>query len=333
MGGVAAAEPDALDELARTSRSLAEGTRGLHRRVDRALHGLGPLRDGLAAGDPVRSLRLLPQALDDTAGTLARTSTAFRVADQVLQRLGLGGGAHRSVPPVAAPPDRDDRSITVPWPDASIEWQWPQDSAIGESIGGEHVSARVDAGVGVRVAAETGLDVTRDMVRAAAEVEASVGAWARTAVAAGFGPLVARAEGELFAGAAAGADAGVFVGRSGARAHGGVEAFAGVRATGEARAELGPVSTGVTGHAQYGVGGHADVDVELRWERMRLEWDVAAALGVGLGLGHDVSIEPRALYDGIVDLGDSGVEIAGGALDVGESLLDDTIGRIPRFGR
>jgi hypothetical protein len=337
MGGVASAEPDALDELARTSRSLADGTRGVHRRVDRALLALGPLRDGLGDRDPVRSLRTLPQVLDDTAGTLTRAAVAFRAADGVLHRLGVGAGAsggstRRSGPPVAAPPDPDDRSITVPWPDASVEWQWPLGLSIDASVSGDHASARVDAGVGLRASADAGVDVTREVVRAAGELEASAGAWARAAVAAGLGPLVARAEGELFAGAAAGADAGVFLGRNGARAHGGVEAFAGVRATGEVRAELGPVSTGVTGHAQYGIGGHADIDAELTWERMRLKWDVAAALGVGLGLGHEVSIEPRALYEGLVDLGDSGVEIASGALDAGESLLDDTIGRIPRFG-
>jgi hypothetical protein len=321
MGGVAAVDPGALDDLVRAEAVWSAAQRRTLLRLQRAVEALGPTYRDLtpAVAAIVRDLRRMLAQAEDLARHAAATATAFRAADQLLSSVPPASGSSIGTTP---------RGTVLPVPDVSVEWRWPKGWTLTRRWGDGRLGGDAEVGAGVRSGAGAGVDVTREAIRAGAYEELRIGTWVAAAVGSAVGPFAAHASGELFAGARGGLEALLHVGRDGAKAHLGGELFAGVKADGDVRGSLGPVQAGAEGSVGYGVGvtGEADVDLTLRRVGGRVK--LGAALGLGLDVGFEYYLEPAWLADGLVDLAGGALEVGATSVDIGSNVLSGAAGTV-----
>jgi hypothetical protein len=328
MTAIASADPDALDRFADTARQLAVRQRGVTRRLELAIDATR--RDHRVPQSLVsasRALRSIALSYEELASEAIRSAEAFRQADRVLAALGSaavssgGTGAVSSGGTGAVSSGGSAWELDVPMPGTDWDFSWiaPGFPRWDWSAVGDRSRLDLEAGIGPRIQGGAGIGVVDGVLQLGAELEGSLGAWARAAVASGLGPLVATASGELFVGATAGAQAAASIGRNGAAIVAGAGAFAGARASGDVGLRAGPVGIGASGAATAGIGAKADLDAALGWERIRVRYDLGATLGLGFELGGEFHVEPRELFDGAVDLGDD-------ALDSANEILRDGVG-------
>lgn len=114
-------------------------------------------------------------------------------------------------------------------------------------------------------------------------------------------------------GATAAAAGSVALGKSGLHANVGGSAFAGGQAKAQVSKTVGPVTAGVGGHVSYGIGVHAQGNVDLGWDKVGASVDIGATLGLGAGVKFDVSVNPQ---EALEDLGDVAGDVGEGAEDL-----------------
>lgn len=347
MSASVGADPAELDVLAATLHELAARQRLAVRRFEVAVEAARRAHRPLAISGvaSLRSLRSIVDAHEHLAADAARTAERLRSADRVLMALAGGGRAAseggQKLDPLPDPAD-----------DLGRRWRWPPDLGLEWSWAGDRFSAAAEIGAGIHATAGAGLDVIDGVLAIGAHVDTKVGGWARAAAASAIGPLGVRAAAEAFVGADAHANATVGVGRNGARADLGAGAFLGAKAKGEVGADLGPVGITAGAEARYGIGADVDLTASVTWEHIELRFDFGVAYGLGAGVSSGVTLHPRDLFDGVVDLGDDAVRItqdvwdtgraaAAGGLDVatdalgaglaaGKDFLGDTLGSATR---
>ena len=318
MSASVGAAPAELDVLAVTLHELGVRQRLVVRRLEVALEAARRAHRTLAisSAGSLRSLRAIVDEHDRLAADVAGTAERLRSADRVLFAL---GGEGRSAP--------GDRSQRDPLPevgdDAEWRWQWPRNLGVGWSWVGDRMSADAEAGVGVRTTAGVGVDIVDGALALGAHAETKLGAWMRAAALGAIGPLVVHAAAEVFVGAEAHANASVAIGRNGARADLGAGAFAGGNAEGEIGADLGPVGVTAGAEARYGIGADIDATASVTWDEVQFSFDFGVALGLGGGLSTSVTLHPRELFDGVVDLGDRTVRVTRDVWDAGTDRLGD----------
>lgn len=159
-----------------------------------------------------------------------------------------------------------------------------------------HLDVDVFAGATATVRASAGVGDAEAHLSLAASVEA--GAHARAAAFAGSGLLGVGAGAKVFVGAQAAGEARLGVGKTGVDAH--VDAHALVGGSAVADGEVDVLGVRTTGHAgvSYGVGGELAADAHLGLEKIELRFDVGATVGLGISVGFDVSVSPRAVAGG-----------------------------------
>lgn len=100
-----------------------------------------------------------------------------------------------------------------------------------------------------------------------------------------------------------------------------VGGFIGVSADAEAQAELGPAIIGVGGTIGAGLGAHAYGEIGFDDWVFRADGGAGAFIGIGGGVDFSVEIDIPELAEGIVDLGEMGVD-ALGRVDIVEIMPD-----------
>lgn len=166
-----------------------------------------------------------------------------------------------------------------------------------------HLDVDVFAGASATGRASAGIGDAEAHVSLQGVLE--IGAHARASAFAGSGMLGVGGGARVFAGAQAAGEVRVGVGRTGVDAH--VEARALAGGIAEADGEVDVLGVRTTGRAgvSYGVGGELAADAHLGLDKIELHFDVGATIGVGVNLGFDVSLSPRAVAGGITSVGRS----------------------------
>lgn len=329
MSAFASGDPDALEAFADATQHLAERQRRLTRQFDLAIEAVRRQHRSFAsAASTARSLRQISTSYDELATEALRTAQAFRNADSVLSSLGGSSYANAGSPPWHV-------DVPMPGQDWGFSWQMPGLPFAEWSRVTERVRLGLEAGVGPRVDGGIGIAVVNGLLQIGVDLEAKVGAWARAAVASGFGPFLATASGELFVGATADAEGAVSIGRNGVAARGEAGVFAGGKAEGEVGLDVGPVGVGASGAVTVGVGAKAEGDAAFGWDRIGIRYDLGVTFGLGFEIGGEWHVRPRDVFHGMVDLGESAmnvpvvrasVDIASSAFDTGTGLVGDAAG-------
>lgn len=184
--------------------------------------------------------------------------------------------------------------------------------------GAAHVDLDVFAGAAATGQAFAGAGDGEAHAGVRGSIEA--GAHARAAAFAGSGMFGVGGAARVFAGARASGEARVGVGKTGIDAH--VDAHALVGGAAEAEGEVDLLGIRTTGHAgvSYGLGGELEADAHLGLDEVSVHFDVGATVGLGVSLGFDVSVSPRAVVGGLA-----------GALGGGASAIGSGASKLKRW--
>lgn len=150
-------------------------------------------------------------------------------------------------------------------------------------------------------------------VDAQAQAEATAGARLRVDGSVAAGPVGVSGNAGAFAGATASAEAREHLGWDGVAQKVKGEAFAGARADAGITTGLFGVDTTAKATAMAGVGISGRADVTLTWDQVHLGFGGGVSVGLGAGVGYDVSFSPREMAQGIVDVGGGLADAASGA--------------------
>jgi uncharacterized protein YukE len=127
---------------------------------------------------------------------------------------------------------------------------------------------------------------------AGAEASGKAGAWAEDKLTASYGIASGTAGYEALAGARADASAGLRVGTDGAQAGVSLGGFAGAEDKGTVGVEVAGVSGGVTAGVRAGIGAELSANVDINLHKVKAEFDIGAALGVGFSIKPKIEFSP-----------------------------------------
>jgi len=162
----------------------------------------------------------------------------------------------------------------------------------------ELAAGAVRAGAGASVVADTHGNV---IASAGASAAAYLG-YATGSAHAGNDTAHAGARATAYVGAEAVAGASGSIGSGGANGHLGAEAFAGGMAAADIDATIAGATAVAGAEISYGIGARANLDAELSTTKVGVALDVGAALGVGLGVTFDVSVNPQEVMEALATL-------------------------------
>lgn len=170
------------------------------------------------------------------------------------------------------------------------------------SLAGVPAEYRVNAEAYARVYGSSSLTI--DSKRLALDAEAGAVVGARLQADGRLGNDDVNVRGNAYAEVEAGAKVkgNVTVDGSGAKASLGGDIGVRAEVGAEARGQLSGVEAGVQARAYAGLTVHADVSGELSLDKVKVQVDAGAAIGIGGGLAFDVEVRPMEVIDDTVDL-------------------------------
>jgi uncharacterized protein YukE len=190
----------------------------------------------------------------------------------------------------------------------SISKTWGVEEEVSGSFGSEdsfHGSGSASAWAGAQAEGNAGVNLTYKEgefnLEAGASGKVAVGAGVEASGEIDWKVLHGEGQVEAFVGASASADASVSIGTDGFEAHGGVEAFAGVSASAEGSIGIDGLQVGGEATVQVGVGLTARGDFEASWEKVSADFELGAALGIGFDFHIKIDIEPKKIWNDIID--------------------------------
>lgn len=189
---------------------------------------------------------------------------------------------------------------------------------------GQHGKYDASGFVGAEAKADASVSLGKEGLRAKAGAEAFAGAKGEAGIAYDNGPLAAHAGASAMAGAEAKADTSLAIGKEGITARARADAFAGAKAAAEVGASIAGIGGTVGGEVYAGIGGHAEVDAAFTAERVKVNVDVGAAVGIGAGVKFSVDVQPKEFVD---DVG-HGLGGASSAIEGGFRQGADSVGRV-----
>jgi hypothetical protein len=132
--------------------------------------------------------------------------------------------------------------------------------------------------------------------QAGVQASGKAGAWAEDKLSTEVGVASATVGYEALAGARADAGAGVkFGGDGGLEAGAKLGAFAGAEIKGTVSGEAMGVTGGVTAGARAGIGANASANIDLGADKVKLEFELGASLGVGFSIKPSISFSPSEM--------------------------------------
>ncbi len=323
MSQMQGANPDELDDLARTFSAQAQQLRGLGNQVRHQLHGVhwdgrdagefrldwdhrhGPLLERIAAHFVELESQLRGQAQQQrtaSADTGSSTAGGVGVDGKAAALAGIG-----VLGPVAGLAGRgSDRTLR----DTLSSWSHSGSAGASGSLGPLDFRGRVSGST------MTG-SVTKEWGIAGPAFDPLTGIWAPAQAGASLGAQYALAQGladgsvtvgpgsldgrvSAFAGARAGVDANVTLGPDGLGANIGAGALLGATASGAASASAYGQSGTVSGHVTAGFELKADADAKISYEHVKASVELGAALGIGIGGKISVDLSPAGAANEIL---------------------------------
>lgn len=137
---------------------------------------------------------------------------------------------------------------------------------------------------------------------AGAQASGQAGLWAEDSIAIGAGPASLGVGYDSMAGARAEAGAGVSLGADGVQAAAQIGGFAGAEIKGNATAEVFGVSGGVEAGVRAGIGGELGATAEIGLDKVKVEFEIGASLGVGFSIKPTIEFSPQEMADDVMDL-------------------------------
>jgi hypothetical protein len=227
-------------------------------------------------------------------------STQFGPRDNTFQFNGGTSDEFRYNNSESQSPNEDTTVTIGESVSGSESWGWSEGVEAGdENLG---ASAEVNAGAEVNGTASIGFD--RNSVDASVSGEVFVGVSAEAEAHASAGPVNGSVAAEARAGAGAEANAGLTIdAQNGLSGEFGAGAFAGAEVNLEATAGLGD-SVEATGGVDLkaGIGAEASGEVDFGFDRVGVDLEIGATLGIGLDVSVDVGISPSGIIDDAGDL-------------------------------
>ncbi|KRA25028.1 hypothetical protein ASD65_11780 [Microbacterium sp. Root61] len=135
-----------------------------------------------------------------------------------------------------------------------------------------------------------------------AEASGKAGAWAEDSLEIGWGGASAGVGYDAMAGARAEAGAGIEVGPDGVQAAAKLGGFAGAEIKGNVQGEVFGLGGGVEAGVRAGIGGELSATADLGLDKVKLEFEIGASLGVGFSIKPNIEFSPKEMADDVMDL-------------------------------